>query len=85
MTREQYEKADELISGIELLQKSIDDIEDLLGEDGSFYAEITLVPDDFSGNKRAEDFYVSKEDLKNVFLPFLRNRLAEKEKQFAEL
>jgi hypothetical protein len=82
MTREQYEKADELNSGIELLQKSIDDIEDLLGEDGSFYAEITLVPDDFSGNKRA---YVSKEDLKNVVLPFLRNRLAEKEKQFAEL
>lgn len=87
MTREQFEKADELLSAIAALEKTIEDIEEFLKEEGKFYMDLTLVHPITSGktNERAEDFYVPREDLVNIFLPYLRKRLTEKEKQFAEL
>jgi hypothetical protein len=87
MTREQFEKADDLLSAIASLEKTIEDIEVFLEEEGKFYMDLTLVYPTTSGkpNERAEDFYVPREDLASIFLPYLRNRLTEKEKQFAEL
>lgn len=87
MTREQFEKADDLLSLIASLEKTIEDIEEFLEEEGKFCMDLTLIPPITSGkpNERAEDFYVPREDLQSIFLPYLRKRLAEKEKQFAEL
>lgn len=87
MTREQFEKADDLLSAIATLEKTIEDIEEFLKEEGKFYMDLTLIHPITSGkpNERAEDFYVPREDLQSIFLPYLRKRLAEKEKQFAEL
>ena len=87
MTKEQFEKADDLLSAIEGLKKTIEDIEGFLSEEGLFYMDLTLVHPITSKktNERAEDFYVPREDLASIFLPYLRNRLTEKEKQFAEL
>lgn len=85
MTREQFEKANDLLSAIVSLEKTIEDIEGFLSEEGLFYMDLTLVHSITSGkpNERAEDFFVPREDLAGIFLPYLRNRL--KEKQFAEL
>lgn len=87
MTKEQFEKADDLLSAIEGLKKTIEDIEGFLSEEGLFYMDLTLVHPITSKktNERAEDFYVPREDLVSIFLPYLRKRLTEKEKQFAEL
>lgn len=87
MTREIFEKAEEFLSAIVALEKTIEDIEELLKEEGKFYMDLTLIHPITSGktNERAEDFYVPREDLQSIFLPYLRKRLAEKEKQFAEL
>ena len=87
MTKEQFEKADELLSAIEGLKKTIEDIEGFLSEEGFFYMDLTLVHPITSekSNERAENFYVPREDLVSIFLPYLRKRLTEKEKQFAEL
>jgi hypothetical protein len=87
MTKEQFEKADDLLSTIASLKKTIEDIEEFLKEEGKFYMDLTLIHPVTSGknNERAEDFYVPREDLVSIFLPYLRKRLTEKEKQFAEL
>lgn len=87
MTREQFEKADNLLSSILSLEKTIEDIEGFLSEEGRFCMDLTLIHPTTSKkpNERAEDFYVPREDLASIFLPYLRNRLTEKEKQFAEL
>lgn len=87
MTKEQFEKADDLLCAIEGLKKTIEDIEGFLSEEGLFYMDLTLVHPITSKkpNERAEDFYVPREDLVSIFLPYLRKRLTEKEKQFAEL
>lgn len=87
MTREQFEKADDLLSAIASLEKTIEDIEGFLSEEGHFYMDLTLVHPITSEktNDRAEDFYVPREDLASIFLPYLRKRLTEKKKQFTEL
>lgn len=85
MTREQFEKADDLMGEIEGLARTICEIEDFIKHDGTFYSHIVFVPSDQSGNKHAEEFNVSKDDLKNVFLPFLYKRLGDEQRKFAEL